>query len=71
MSSRLSALCRPGTLARTYASLGGKVKLMGKPDVLIYDVCLDSLGLQAKQVLAIGDSLMHDVAGGCGVAQLS
>lgn len=36
---------------------------MGKPAPIIYEAALAELGLPASQVLAIGDSLEHDIAG--------
>ena len=53
----------PGTLAKAYRAAGGHVELMGKPAPLIYQACFAQLGLAASQVLALGDSLEHDVAG--------
>lgn len=54
----------PGTLARHYAArCGGQVVLMGKPAPVIYQAALGMLGLPAGQVLAVGDSLEHDIGG--------
>jgi hypothetical protein len=53
----------PGTLARHYAARGGQVVLMGKPAPAIYEVALGMLGLPADQVIAVGDSLEHDIGG--------
>lgn len=53
----------PGTLARWYAEAGGQVHLMGKPAPIIYEVALRMLGLAPEEVVAIGDSLEHDIAG--------
>ncbi len=40
---------------------------MGKPAPIIYKEALAMLGLLGAQVVAIGDSLEHDIAGGgCG-----
>lgn len=57
--------CRvmPGTLARHYAAAGGEVWLAGKPAPVVYAAALDLLELPADQVVAIGDSLEHDVGG--------
>lgn len=63
----------PGTLAKQYQQLGGKVQLMGKPDPLIYAAAME-LAAQAgfkqqqqqppqQQWLVVGDSLEHDIAG--------
>lgn len=56
----------PGTLARRYGELGGRVHLMGKPAPVIYEAAMQQLGLPARSLVAIGDSLEHDVAGACG-----
>lgn len=36
---------------------------MGKPDPVIYDVALDMLKIPKEHVLAVGDSLQHDIQG--------
>ena len=36
---------------------------MGKPDPIIYEAAMSLLGLDASEVLAIGDSLEHDIKG--------
>jgi len=56
----------PGTLAKWYQDLGGDVHLMGKPASVIYQDALHMLDLPAEHVLAIGDSLEHDIAGAMG-----
>lgn len=53
----------PGTLARAYSRLGGEVVLMGKPAAIIYEAAAEMLALPKDQILAIGDSLEHDIAG--------
>ena len=53
----------PGRVAQHYASLGGPVHWHGKPHGRIYRRSLARLGLPAARVLAVGDSLAHDVAG--------
>ena len=53
----------PGTLARWYSDMGGCVHLMGKPAPVIYEAAMRELGVDASKVLAIGDSLEHDIAG--------
>ncbi|KAA6423646.1 MAG: hypothetical protein FRX49_06217 [Trebouxia sp. A1-2] len=55
----------PGTLAEYYAGLGGKILWMGKPDPVIYKVALQMLQLPKEKVIAIGDSLQHDIQGAC------
>ena len=57
----------PGLVARAYAEMGGQVRYHGKPEPRIYQACLRKLGLQPSQVLCVGDSLAHDVAGAQGV----
>lgn len=56
----------PGRVARHYESLGGLVRWHGKPQPRIYDTCLRRLGLPPARILAVGDSLPHDVAGARG-----
>jgi ribonucleotide monophosphatase NagD (HAD superfamily) len=43
----------------------GAVRLMGKPDRIIYDRVLEMTGLEdtPEEAIAVGDSLEHDVAG--------
>ena len=58
----------PGQLARRYESLGGAdVRRVGKPHGLIYERCRAALGAaglpSSARVLAVGDSLHHDVLG--------
>lgn len=58
----------PGVLARRYQALGGRVFYHGKPHPAIYRSCLDALaGCAADRVLAIGDSVEHDILGAAGV----
>ena len=58
----------PGALARHYEDLGGPVAYVGKPFAPVYELCLDALGRLARhEVLVIGDSVAHDVAGGAGM----
>jgi HAD superfamily hydrolase (TIGR01459 family) len=55
----------PGALAHHYEQLGGTVRYVGKPHRPIYQACLEALGeLPRDQVLTVGDSIAHDVAGG-------
>lgn len=56
----------PGLVALTYERMGGTVHYHGKPHARIYRTCLRLLGLPAARLLAIGDSLEHDVAGAAG-----
>jgi HAD superfamily hydrolase (TIGR01459 family) len=52
-----------GVLARRYETLGGKVFSYGKPDPPIYRTCLAALECARDKVVAIGDSIDHDVLG--------
>jgi HAD superfamily hydrolase (TIGR01459 family) len=55
----------PGAVAHHYEQLGGRVGYVGKPHRPIYEACLDALGNPPHaEILAIGDSMAHDVAGG-------
>ena len=63
----------PGTLARWYSEAGGRVALLGKPGPAIYSAAAALLLPAEKQgegerfpLLAIGDSLEHDIAGASG-----
>lgn len=53
----------PGLVARRYQALGGEVHLHGKPDPRIYRTCLRHLPAGAARVVAVGDSLHHDILG--------
>jgi HAD superfamily hydrolase (TIGR01459 family) len=52
-----------GALAQRYATLGGAVIWVGKPDPAIYRPVLDRLGVPRERVLAVGDALRTDIAG--------
>jgi HAD superfamily hydrolase (TIGR01459 family) len=55
----------PGLLAAHYESLGGRVRYIGKPHPDVYRRAGAILGdHDPARVLAIGDSLEHDIAGG-------
>ena len=55
----------PGALARRYAAMGGTVRTIGKPEPEIYALALAAIGEVARaRIVAVGDSLQHDVAGG-------
>jgi HAD superfamily hydrolase (TIGR01459 family) len=55
----------PGALAHHYEQLGGAVGYVGKPHHPIYQVCLEALDHPPHaEVLTVGDSMAHDVAGG-------
>lgn len=58
----------PGALAALYEELGGKVLYVGKPHRPIYQACLDALpDLRLDQLVAIGDSVEHDIKGANGI----
>ncbi|MEQ8356369.1 MAG: TIGR01459 family HAD-type hydrolase [Kiloniellaceae bacterium] len=62
----------PGALAADYEAAGGRVVYIGKPHPLIYRHVLRSLmPIAPARVLAIGDSLAHDIAGATGVGLAS
>ena len=52
----------PGVVARRYEALGGQVRWHGKPTAGAYRMALDGVAASAR-VLAIGDSLYHDIGG--------
>ncbi len=58
-----SLLEAPGLVARRYQELGGTVRLHGKPDPRIYRTCLRHLQAPADRIVAVGDSLHHDILG--------
>ena len=61
----------PGTVAAMYEQMGCKVLYVGKPHAPIYGACLDALdGLDRTEIVAVGDSLEHDIQGanGMGIA---
>lgn len=62
----------PGRLAAHYESLGGKVRYVGKPHPEVYARCRALLGaIPPDRILAVGDSLEHDIAGGHGARCLT
>jgi len=63
----------PGALAQRYAAMGGVVRGYGKPLPGIFLECLGALnGTDRERVLAVGDSLEHDILGAkcAGIASL-
>ena len=55
----------PGFLAAYYERLGGTVRYLGKPYPEVYRRAAALLGdVPAGRIIAIGDSLEHDIAGG-------
>jgi HAD superfamily hydrolase (TIGR01459 family) len=58
-------LLGPGSIARRYEELGGRVRWIGKPNPEIYAAALAALGDPPPgRVAAVGDSLEHDIGGG-------
>jgi HAD superfamily hydrolase (TIGR01459 family) len=54
----------PGAIAELYAKLGGTVRYIGKPYADIYELALASSSASTKtRIIAIGDSIEHDVRG--------
>lgn len=54
----------PGSLGRFYQEqCGGEVHVMGKPSAIIYERALQELGLAPADVIMVGDSMHHDIAG--------
>ena len=53
-----------GTIAELYNSLGGNTFLLGKPSIEIYKKTFEELkNIKKSKILAIGDSLFHDIKG--------
>lgn len=52
-----------GVLAQRYEALGGRVLYHGKPHAPIYGACLAAFACPADRVVAVGDSIDHDVLG--------
>ncbi len=58
----------PGTIAAMYEAMGCQVLYVGKPHAPIYGACFDALdGLEPAELVAVGDSLEHDIKGANGV----
>src|SRR4051794_6552860 len=58
------ALCA-GAIAERYEAMGGRVRCPGNPHRPVYDTVVGGLGIpDPNRVLAIGDSLRTDMAGG-------
>lgn len=56
----------PGAFALDYQRAGGRVRFVGKPWPEVYRAALTELDLPADRVLAVGDSLDHDIKGAAG-----
>ena len=62
--SPVGLLDAPGGLAQRYEQLGGEVFYHGKPHPEIYESCIAALPASVRgNVIAIGDSIDHDVLG--------
>ena len=55
-------LC-PGTLGELYESMGGTIRINGKPTLDIYTIVCNLIGGQWGRAIGIGDSLAHDIRG--------
>mgnify|MGYP003684330755 CR=1 FL=1 len=56
----------PGVIAARYERMGGDVRYVGKPHALVYAVAAAQLrdeGVPPARVVAVGDSMEHDVLG--------
>jgi len=60
-----------GSIALAYQELGGSVRWFGKPYSGIYDKALALAGSTRGDVICIGDSLEHDIAGASGAGLAS
>ena len=57
-----------GAIAQAYQEQGGKVHFIGKPYPEIYRHCLTLVpNVHASRILAVGDSLHHEIIGGMSV----
>ncbi len=54
----------PGYWAKYYESLGGQCSYYGKPHQLVYDHIKSLLKPSVQKILAVGDSMHHDIVGG-------
>ena len=52
-----------GTIADLYEKMGGKVIILGKPSIEIYKEATQYLNFDLSKIVAIGDSLYHDIQG--------
>lgn len=53
----------PGSLADHYEGRGGEVRYVGKPWPAIYRAAIHKLNLRVDRIVAVGDSLHHDIKG--------
>ena len=53
-----------GTIAELYKDFGGKVFIMGKPNISIYQEAIKQItDIDKSKILAVGDSIYHDIKG--------
>ena len=53
-----------GTISELYKNMGGKTFILGKPNIDIYIESMKSIpNFDKSKILAIGDSIYHDIAG--------
>ena len=53
-----------GTIAELYKNMGGEVFILGKPSCEIYEESTKKISnLDKSKILAVGDSIHHDIAG--------
>ena len=53
-----------GTIAELYKDFGGKVFIMGKPSISIYQEATKYVtDIDKSKVLIVGDSIYHDIKG--------
>ena len=65
ISAGFMKLVGPGFLAAYYEKVGGVVRYLGKPYPEVYNRAAALLdGVPVGRIIAIGDSLEHDIAGG-------
>ncbi len=52
-----------GMISSLYQQIGGKVVILGKPEIDIYIESTKSISLNKTRTVAIGDSIFHDIKG--------
>ena len=58
----------PGAIAEVYSKLGGRVRFIGKPFADIYKLALEACkDIEISRVIAVGDSVEHDIVGAANV----
>ena len=56
----------PGALAHAHAAAGGRVIFYGKPHHAVFQAVEAALDVRPSEVLMVGDSFEHDIAGAAG-----